>query len=219
MIAPLMQLERLFRRSPSPLLVLLALGCQKENPEPIASSASAPTARTAQAPAPEAPSASAQAPAAETPLAGQDAKVGSYVETSAYKFRVDTIVRCADPLPSEKVPDDRRVRVAAKVAVLSKYDAFFLSGRDVTLEKNGVIIKSETLTKTAKECSPLLEQKRMNHDETAAGFVVFQIPDETFVQGGIVAFKPARWGGAPRTEIKLGADAVTGKSSPNAPGK
>jgi hypothetical protein len=216
-----MQLERRFRLSPSPLLVLLAFGCQKENPEPIASSASAPTARTAQAPAAEAPSAqpSVQAPAAETPLSGQDAKVGSYVETSAYKFKVDGVVRCADPGPSEKVPEDRRVRVAAKVAVVSKYDEFFLSGRDVTLEKNGVIVKSETTAKAAKECSPLLEQKRMNHDETAAGFVVFQVPDETFVQGGIVAFKPARWGGAPRTEIKLGTNAVTGKASPNAQGK
>lgn len=199
------------------ILTVFVFGCQKETKEPDASRAGAPSAApgvSSRRPLPE-PAVSTRAPAAETPFAGQDAGVGAFVDTSAYKFKVDGVVRCTDPRPDEKVPADRRVRVAAKVAILSKYDSFFLSARDVTLEKGGVVIESEPAPKTSGACAPLLEPKRLAHDETATGYVVFQVPDETFVQGGVVAFQPTRWGGAPRTEIKLGAsEAVTGKASP-----
>jgi hypothetical protein len=195
-------------------LALVALGCQKEtrsadHKEPAA----LPVPSATESAAPSAPPAASttQAPASETPFAGQDQRVGNFIETSAYKFRVDTVVRCADPGPKETVPEDRKVRVAAKVGVFSKYNEFFLSAQDMTIEKDGVVIKSERKVKTSAECAPQLEQKRMNHDETAVGFVVFQVPDETFVRGSIVAFKPTRWGGAPRTEIKVEAkDFVTG---------
>jgi hypothetical protein len=217
MIGLVMPMRRLFRPASLSVFTLLALACQKENPEP---DASIPSAARALPAAPKAPSASVRAPASETPFAGQDTRVGTFVETSAYKFRVDTVVRCADPGTSEKVPDDRRVRVAAKVGVFSKYDSFFLSARDITLEKGGVIINAEKAPKNSAECAPLLEQKRLNHDETSAGFVVFQVPDEAFVRDGIVAFKPTRWGGAPRTEIKIGAsDFVTKRASPSSSGK
>ncbi len=134
-------------------------------------------------------------------------KVGSFVETSAYKFKVDHFVRCADPGPNEKVPEDRRVRVAAKVEIFSKYDAFFVSGKDVELDKDGVIIKSERQVKPSAECTPALEQKRLQHDESTSGYVVFQVPDEAFVHGAVVAFEPTRWGGAPRATIPITAKA------------
>ncbi|HEX6271562.1 MAG TPA: hypothetical protein VFZ53_00910, partial [Polyangiaceae bacterium] len=165
-------------------------------------------------PSPSAIASMARAPANEQPFMGQDQRVGKYVETSAYKIRVDRLVRCADPAPTETVPEDRKVRVGAKVAIFSRYDGFFVSPQDITLEKDGVIINSERKLKTSVECAPLLEQKRIEHDETLEGFVVFQVPDETFVKNGVVAFKPTRWGGAPRTEIKVEAkDFVTGAAS------
>ena len=188
------------------VLALFALGCQKappsaEHKEPV------PNTSASAAPTPATPPAAStgQAPSSELPFAGQDQRVGKFIESSAYKFRVDTVVRCADPAPTETVPEDRKVRVAAKVGVFSKYDEFFLSAQDVMLEKDGVIINSERKVKTGPECAPLLEQKRMKHDETAVGFVVFQVPDESFVRGSLVAFEPTRWGGAPRTEIKVEA--------------
>jgi hypothetical protein len=194
---------------------LLALACQKEAPsaerkEP----APAPVASAAEPAAPTPPAAStARPPSFETPFAGQDQRVGKYVESSAYKFRVDAVVRCADPAPTETVPEDRKVRVAAKVGIFSKYDQFFVSPRDVSLEKDGVIIDSERSVKTGAECAPLLEQKYVNHDATLEGFVVFQVPDEAFVRGGVVAFHPTRWGGAPRTEIKIEPkDFIAGKA-------
>jgi hypothetical protein len=146
-----------------------------------------------------------RAPAHETPFAGQDLSAGKWIETSAYKFKVTRVVRCADPGPTEKVPEDRRVRVAVKVDIFSKYDEFLAQGKDVELEKDGVIIDAERQVKTGPECSPLLEHKRMKHDETLSGFVVFQVPDEAFVRGGTVAYMPTRWGSAPKTEVKLDA--------------
>ena len=197
-------------------LALFALGCQKEaassEPPKESAPAAAPSARQdPPIPSPSAIASMARAPADEQPFMGQDQRVGKYVETSAYKMRVDRVVRCADPAVTETVPEDRKVRVGAKVGIFSRYDEFFVSPQDITLEKNGVIINSERKLKTSVECAPLLEQKRIDHDETLEGFVVFQVPDETFVKDSIVAFKPTRWGGAPRTEIKVEAkDFVTG---------
>jgi hypothetical protein len=216
MLALVMQVLYPIKRALSPraacalaLLAPVALACQKAPPssdQKDSKALAAPSAAESSTPnsAPP-PTASTQAPSSELPFAGQDQRVGKFIESSAYKFRVDTVVRCADPGPQETVPEDRKLRVAAKVGVFSKYDEFFLSTQDVTLEKDGVVINSERKVKTSAECAPLLEQKRMKHDETAVGFVVFQVPDETFVRGSIVAFKPTRWGGAPRTEIKVEA--------------
>jgi hypothetical protein len=146
---------------------------------------------------------------------GQELKVGSFVETSAYKFKVHHVVRCADPAATEKVPEDRRVRVAAKVEVFSKYDDFFVAAKDVELDKDGVIIQAERQVKPSAECTPLLEQKRLKHEETSTGYVVFQVPDEAFVRGASIEFEPTRWGGAPRAEIPIAAKDFAG--SPAAP--
>src|SRR5687767_8439511 len=50
-----------------------------------------------------------------TAIRRQDLRAGKWIETSAYKFRVNGVVRCADPSPTEKVPEDRPLRVAVKV--------------------------------------------------------------------------------------------------------
>jgi hypothetical protein len=203
--------KRFFHAS---LLAFLALACQKEaTPSERNESAPAPVTSAAERAAPAPPASSVpRSPAFETPFAGQDQRVGKYVETSAYKFRVDTVVRCADPAP-DTLPPDRKIRVAAKVGIFSKYDQFFVSPRDVSLEKDGVVIDSERGVKTGAECAPLLEQKYVNHDTTLEGFVVFHVPDEAFARGAVVAFHPTRWGGAPRTEITIEPkDFVAGKA-------
>jgi hypothetical protein len=189
---------------------LLLTHCQKGPPEENATAAksAAPVSRSSATPP---PAASVRSPAYETPFAGQDLRVGKWIETSAYKFRVNGVVRCADPSPSEKVPEDRPVRVAVKVDIFSRYDEFLAQGKDVELEKDGVIIDAERQAKPGPECSPLLEHKRMKHDETHGGFVVFQVPDEAFVRGGTVAYMPTRWGSAPKAEVKLEAELALDK--------
>jgi hypothetical protein len=205
-----MATRRLFGASRFWLLSLGLFGCQKDA-EPDPSPAPVTSASIASAPAPIAP-ASARPPSHETPFVGQELKVGSFVETSAYKFKVHHVVRCADPQATEKVPEDRRVRVAAKVEVFSKYDQFWLAGKDVELEKDGVIIDSERQVKPSAGCTPLLEQQRLAHDQTATGYVVFQVPDEGFVRGAAVSFEPTRWGGAPRATIPIAAKDFTARA-------
>jgi hypothetical protein len=193
---------------------LLLAHCKKEAPEESALAAAAAKSAPPLAPASATPPASASAeppPAYETPFAGQDLRVGNWIETSAYKFRVNGVVRCSDPSPAEKVPEDRPLRIAVKVDIFSKYDQFWVAPKDVELKKDGVIIDSEREVKTGPECSPLLEQKRAKHDETLGGFVVFQVPDEAFVSGGTVSYMPTRWGGAPRADVKLDAKLALGK--------
>jgi hypothetical protein len=177
-----------------------------ENTAPEAAPAPASVARpnaSVPPPAPAVPLASGPHAAAEQAYPGQDQSVGKWVESSAYKFRVTDVVRCADPAPGETVPEDRKVRVGAFIQVFSKFDQFFLTPRDVTLEKGGVILDSERNAKPGPECKPLLEPMRVMHDQTRGGVVVFQVPDESFLKDGVVAFNPTRWGGAPRVEVKV----------------
>ncbi len=177
-----------------------------ENPATGTSSPSAsapPPAASAVVPDATPPIASGPNAAAEQPYPGQEQSVGNWVEASAFKFKVARVVRCADPGPGEVVPEDRKIRVGVSIDVFSKYDQFFLTPRDVTLEKSGVILNSEREAKPGPECKPLLEPKHLMHDQTQGGVVIFQVPDESFLKDGVVAFKPTRWGGAPRVEIKL----------------
>ena len=207
MIALVMAMRHRFTTFRFCAISLALAGCQKDA-EPNAAPPPAQVASAAPSAAPPDPvlvPASARPPSAETPYPGQELKVGSFVETSAYKFKVQSVVRCADPGANEKVPEDRRVRVAVKVEVFSKYDGFFVSGDDVELEKDGVIIDSERKAKPSAGCTPLLEQKRIAHDQSLTGYVVFQVPDEAFVRGADVAFEPTRWGGAPRAKIPIAA--------------
>lgn len=138
-----------------------------------------------------------------------DAGVGEWVESTAYKFKVTALQRCAEPEARQRTPsdasppEDRPLRLGVVVHVFSKYDELFVSGRDVTIEKDGVIIQSEVNPEPSAGCAPLLEPRTMRHDQVNSGVVVFQLPDESFAQSGIVAYKPTRWGGAPRVEVKL----------------
>ena len=203
---------------------LLLLGpflaqCRKDTkPEPASSPIAA--AKPSVAPAASVPDPAAQigplgpAAAAEQPYAGQDPRVGKWVETSAYKFRVNGVQRCADPVPKEPVPEDRPLRVGVSIEVFSKYDNFLLAARDVTVEKGGVIINSERTAKASAGCAPVLQPTHMKHDQTSKGVVVFQVPDESYVREGSVGFKPTRWGGAPRADVKLSA--ADFRSSPGA---
>lgn len=193
-------------QQPALLIVLAALSVSCRNAQDSAERAVTSAARSpaSGAPAPLVPPvASGPHAAAEQPYPGQDQSVGKWVESSAFKFRVKSVLRCADPAPGEIVPEDRKVRVGAVVEVFSKYDNLFVTPRDVTLEKNGVILSSERSAKPSAECKPLLEPQHLQHDQTRGGVVVFQVPDESFLEDGVVAFKPTRWGGAPRVEIKV----------------
>ena len=80
-----------------------------------------------------------------------------------------------------------------------------MAGRDVTIEKDGVIIRSEVNPKPSTGCSPLLEPRTLRHNQVASGVVVFQVADEAFVRSSTIAYQPTRWGGAPHVQVPVSA--------------
>ena len=141
-----------------------------------------------------------------------DAGLGGWIESASYKFKVSGVTPCALPGPvrsashdgsAESVPEDRPLRVGVTVHVFAKFDELFVAGRDVTIEKDGVIIRPEIDPKPSAGCSPLLEPRTLRHDQVASGVVVFQVPDEAFVRSSVIAYEPTRWGGAPRVQVRV----------------
>jgi hypothetical protein len=163
------------------------------------------------APGADAGSSAAVAPSEALPL---DAGLGAWIESAAYKFKVSGVTPCAIPTPprsassdgaAESVPVDRPQRIGVTVHVAAKFDEFFVSGRDVTIEKDGVIIQPEVHPAPSTGCSPLLEPRTLRHDQVASGVVVFQVEDEAFVRSSTIAYQPTRWGGAPRVQVPVAA--------------
>ena len=153
----------------------------------------------APAPSPEPPIATAPP---STEALNPDAGFGEWVESTAYKIKVASIQRCADV---EGAPSDaaRSMRIGVTVHIMSLYDEFFAAPRDLTIEKGGIIIPSEINPKPSAGCTPLLQPTSMRHDQVMTGVVPFQIADESLLDSAVVAFKPTRWGGAPRVEVKI----------------
>jgi hypothetical protein len=173
--------------------------------------AQAPPTPSAAPVAPEADAGSGARAAGDEALA-LDAGLGGWIESAAYKFKVSGVAPCALPASlrsasndgsAESVPEDRPLRIGVTVHVAAKFDEFFAAGRDVTIEKDGVIIRPEVNPKPSAGCTPLLEPRTLRHDQVAGGVVVFQVPDEAFVRSGIIAYEPTRWGGAPRVQLRV----------------
>lgn len=174
-----------------------ASGCRKE-PEPEATP-SEPSSAAAPASAPP-PAVSAPPPAKSAEMA--PGSVGSvlseWLESSAYKFRVKDIRRCAS---SEDAGASYRLGV--DVEVFSKYDELVVSARDVKLEAAGVILNADLAAKPASGCTALLQTRQMRHDQTASGTVVFTVPPEFDARKAKVTYQPTRWGGSPRVEFQI----------------
>jgi hypothetical protein len=190
--------------APLGALVMLT-ACQKESAREEAPPVARPRSSVeAPAPAPTASQPSDPAAAARAGMLESDAGVGEWVESTAYKFKVSNIQRCADPQASPGSSEPQMLRVGVTVHVLSKYDELFVAPRDVKIEKGGEIMQSVVNPKPIAGCSPLLEPKTLRHDQVASGIAVFELPDDSYLRAGLVTFQPTRWGGAPRVEVKLG---------------
>jgi hypothetical protein len=176
-------------------------GCRKE-PEPsaVTKSEGAPQATSATPPSSAVPPAAVpdEAPAVVASAEPLGRDLGAWIESASYKFKVRSIKRCADGAAS-----DKSYRLGINVQVFAKYDEFVVRERDVTLESGGIILNSEINLKPSPGCTPLLENKQLRHDQTLGGVVVFTIPPEFDAKKAEVAYRPTRWGGAPRVAFKV----------------
>jgi hypothetical protein len=93
-----------------------------------------------------------------------------------------------------------------QVRIEAKGSEVFVSPRDITLEKGGVILDAQYLDlRPPRHCSPALPVKRLRARRMVQGFVFFRVPVGFAARHGSVtlAYRPTRWGGAGRVEIGI----------------
>jgi hypothetical protein len=118
------------------------------------------------------------------------------VETALFELSVGEIHGCGEG----------RAWMGVAVRARAKADELFLTPRDFTLERGGVIVASRHVgPPTLPRCLPLLPAKQLRAKESVRGFVLFEVP--AAFRGGdvpvVLAYRPTRWGGARRVELPL----------------
>jgi len=182
-------------RSCIAVVCLLGGACQRE-PEraPPSPPASAPVATRPEAGAtPDAAAAVGEA-AADEPTSGE------WQENPTYKFRLDGFKRCGGADGGQPSWLGFSVEVATKVGPL------FVSPRDVSLARGGVVLEPSYLDqKPLPNCSPLLPQRQLRPGQSVRGVVLFEIPPSFKAASGPIelGYRPTRWGGAPHVEVKI----------------
>jgi hypothetical protein len=179
------------------LLIPLAAACRRS--EAPHREAAGPLV-TAPAP-PHPPQLPSPPPPPPPPPAAEDAAparaAGDWLEGDIYRFRLEQAKRCGSS------------QLAAVVRVSSKVPDLFVSARDVTLERDGIIVQSTLATKPPPGCPALLGIKVLRTGKEARGAVLFDIPPGFDVAARPVtfAYHPTRWGGASRVAVKRKIDA------------
>ena len=126
------------------------------------------------------------------------------VESHRYDMQLDRAVRC-QPATGSTTGD--RVWVGFAVRVRSKTKALFVTARDFSLEKQGIVLQPRHVNPPLLEgCLPLLRQKQLDaNTEPNQGFVLFEVPAR-FRNDDVpmtLAYQPTRCGGAARAELSV----------------
>lgn len=99
-------------------------------------------------------------------------------------------------------------RVAFTVHVIAGAGEIFVSPRDVTLEAGGVILQTMVAPgPLGNRCGSVLTPRRLSARQSMKGLVVFEVSPE-FKAGQTsltLVYRPTRWGGAGRLEVKVPA--------------
>lgn len=126
------------------------------------------------------------------------------VESQRYDVEIDRMVRC-QPAAAPSAGD--RVWVGFAVSVRSKTKGLFVTARDFSLEKHGIVLQPRHVNPPLLEgCLPLLRQKQLDaNSEPNQGFVLFEVPAR-FRNDDVpltLAYQPTRWGGAARVALAV----------------
>ena len=140
---------------------------------------------------------------------GPSHAIADWVDAKLYRFKVDELRTCGPtegaPKPSaQPQPNDGPSLLGVAVRIQSNINEFPVSPRDVTLEAGGAIIQGAFPRKPPPAgCGPALEVKLLKAGKSARGVVVFEVPPAFASEGTTVkvAYRPTRWGGAPRSEV------------------
>jgi hypothetical protein len=159
------------------------------------------------------------------PVVRKAAGLKEWVDGGVLRFRVDAITGCgagaraanerkpAPPPDAGTVELDRAIasrpplaRVAFSVRIIAGPGEVFVSPRDVTLEAGGVILQTtDPKISLGRGCGPTLTPRRLGARQTARGLLIFEVSPEFRASGApmVLAYRPTRWGGAGRLEVKV----------------
>lgn len=146
---------------------------------------------------------SRQAVADDHPDAGP-AAIGSWLEGNGFRFRVDAIRDCGQPAPDAGSASLHLL--AVEIRIVAGQKEVFVSPRDVTLESGGVILQVENrAAPVGKSCGLQWTAQRLPPRRTLRGVLLFAVPPDFNASGRdpILAYRPTRWGGAGRLEVRL----------------
>jgi hypothetical protein len=129
-----------------------------------------------------------------------------WIETPSYKFKFGGIKRCTTAAAGEGSAAGAFPTLGFTVEVAPKQGQIFVSPRDVALERGGIILEAKYLDqKPVHDCTPLLPQRQIRVGQSVRGTVMFDIPPSFSSGSGPIklSYRPTRWGGAPRVEVKI----------------
>ena len=125
-------------------------------------------------------------------------------ESQRYDVQLDRAVRCQ---PAAGSANGDRIWVGFAVRVRSRTKGLFVTARDFSLEKQGIVLQPRHVNPPLLDgCLPLLRQKQLDaNSDPNQGFVLFEVPAR-FRNDAVpitLAYQPTRWGGAARVELSV----------------
>jgi hypothetical protein len=142
------------------------------------------------------------------PVRAGDGPPGEQIDTGQYQLRFEEIRTCAPPaapaVPGK--PATQRIWVGAAIQARARVNELYVTARDFSLERGGVIVQARHVDPPAlARCQPLLPAKQLSLRQSARGFVLFELPP-SFRTGSeplVLAYRPTRWGGGARVEFRI----------------
>ena len=151
------------------------------------------------------------------PAAAAEPPAGTrMLESGLLTISLEKVAACPPPAgdaPGAAAAPAGKTWVGFSVRTRSKAEELFITPRDFTLEKGGVILQPRHIDPPKLEsCTPLLKPTQLRPKQGLAGFVLFEVPNGFRTAAAaaaagdpplVLAFKPTRWGGAKRLEFVL----------------
>lgn len=135
------------------------------------------------------------------------AEIGTWLEGNGFRFRVDSIRECGQQ-PAAGAGSASLHLLALEIRIVAGQKEVFVSPRDVTLESGGVILEVENrAASVGKSCGPQWTAQRLSPRRSLRGVLLFAVPPDFGASGRdpILAYRPTRWGGAGRLEVRVPA--------------
>jgi hypothetical protein len=128
-----------------------------------------------------------------------------WTESARYAVRLGEIKTCTTAATTTTSAPGR-VWVGIDAQVKANDDKLFVTARDFSLVSAGMILDARHVNPPLLPgCLPLLAPTQLSPKATTHGFVLFEMPAswKSSREALVLAYRPTRWGGARRLEIRI----------------